>query len=76
MDAASHYLEVVQKTRQRLLSGELRRDELNKSVMLVKFVPTRMERYIGGPDQVIWDRWEWKRDGNASWSEPTRLLPY
>ena len=76
MDAASHYLEVVQKTRQRLLSGELRRDELNKSVMLVKFVPTRMERYIGGPDQVIWDRWEWKRDDNASWSEPTRLLPY
>lgn len=75
MDAASHYLEVVQKTRNRLESGDLTRDELHEVVAMVKFVPNRMERYIGGPDQVIWDRWEWKREG-SHWKEPTRLLPY
>ena len=73
MDAVTHYLEIVQKTRNRLESGELARDELNKSIMFVRFVPTRMERYIGGPDQAMWDRWEWKRVSEL-WDEPIRLL--
>ncbi|KAL7521582.1 hypothetical protein ACHAWX_006259 [Stephanocyclus meneghinianus] len=82
MDAGSHYMEVVQKTRNRLESGELTKDELDKSMMLVRFVPYRMERYIGGPDQVMWERWEWQRatgecpEGTALWKEPKRLLPY
>ncbi|KAL7507008.1 hypothetical protein ACHAXN_004218 [Cyclotella atomus] len=75
MDAVSHYLEVVQDTRNRLESGELTKDELNKCMMLVKFVPYRMERYIGGPDQAMWERWEWQKEGQT-WKEPKRLLPY
>lgn len=34
MDAGSHYMEVVQKTRNRLESGELTKDELDKSMMV------------------------------------------
>lgn len=77
MDAQPHYLEIVQKTRNRLQSGELTHGELGQSMMLVRFVPYRMERYVGGPEQVMWERWEWKRDnGGDLWEEPKRLLPY
>lgn len=78
MDAVSHYLEIVQKTRNRLEAGDLTKDELDKSMMLVRFVPYRMERYVGGPDQAMWDRWEWKRNSDfpEAWDKPSRLLPY
>mmetsp|Transcript_7393 Transcript_7393/g.16374 ORF Transcript_7393/g.16374 Transcript_7393/m.16374 type:complete len:303 (+) Transcript_7393:84-992(+) len=82
MDKESHYMEVVQKTRNRLESGELTNEEIDRSVVAVRFVPYRMERYIGGPDQVMWERWEWKKasgecpEGTSLWNEPKRLLPY
>ena len=82
MDSINHYLDVVQKTRNRLKSGKLTKDELDKSFTLVRFVPSRMERYTGGPDQAMWDRLEWKQDSKdcfddtVSWDKGRRLYPY
>lgn len=42
-----------------------------------------MERMKGGPDSVLWERWEWQRasagdcpEGTLAWDEPKWLLPH
>jgi len=48
-----------------------------------RFCPDRMERMHGGPDSIMWDRWEWLRlpSGNGTeeaipWAKPTQLLSH
>jgi hypothetical protein len=38
---------------------------------------------MGGPDSVMWDRWEWLRDpsgndeaGQPVWNDPKQLMPH
>mmetsp|Transcript_22206 Transcript_22206/g.44068 ORF Transcript_22206/g.44068 Transcript_22206/m.44068 type:complete len:294 (-) Transcript_22206:201-1082(-) len=82
MEKHSHYMEVVQRTRQQLEKGDLTKEEIEKGIMAVRFVPYHMERLVGGPDQVMWERWQWDRDAGACpegtplWDAPKLLLPY
>ena len=48
-----------------------------------RFHPDRVERMTGGPDSVLWDRWEWHRassgncpEGNTDWDAPKHLMPH
>lgn len=48
-----------------------------------RFHPDRVERMKGGPDSVLWERWEWRRspggdasEGALAWDEPRWLLPH
>mmetsp|Transcript_20381 Transcript_20381/g.40729 ORF Transcript_20381/g.40729 Transcript_20381/m.40729 type:complete len:275 (+) Transcript_20381:195-1019(+) len=80
----SHFVEMVQEARLELQNGEVPEEELEASVQAFRFQPERLEFMTGGPDQVIWDRWEWLRpaskdtdeDGSLAWEEPRHLLPY
>mmetsp|Transcript_28508 Transcript_28508/g.53926 ORF Transcript_28508/g.53926 Transcript_28508/m.53926 type:complete len:294 (+) Transcript_28508:274-1155(+) len=82
MERHSHYMEVVQRTRQQLEKGDLTKEEIEKGIMAARFVPYHMERLVGGPDQVMWERWQWDRDAGACpegtplWDAPKLLLPY
>mmetsp|Transcript_2857 Transcript_2857/g.6156 ORF Transcript_2857/g.6156 Transcript_2857/m.6156 type:complete len:294 (+) Transcript_2857:274-1155(+) len=82
MEKHSHYMEVVQRTRQQLEKGDLTKEEIEKGIMAARFVPYHMERLVGGPDQVMWERWQWDRDAGACpegtplWDAPKLLLPY
>lgn len=84
MQSKSHLTEVMQKTRIELENGDVSLNELKKSISALRFQPTRMECMLGGPDTVMWDRWEWLRDpavttiaGEAlEWAEPKHLVPH
>lgn len=79
-----HFIETVQGARAHLEKGDVSIDEINDSVEAFRFIPDRIEQMKGGPDKIIWDRWQWKRihndnDKNESeleWSKPIQLLPY
>jgi len=73
------FIELVQKTRQELENGNVPPEEIEATIIAFRFVPDRMERMVGGPDMVTWDRWEWllqnDTDGVQSW-DVRHLLPY
>lgn len=71
----THFMELVQKTRVEFENGGIDMEELEQSISAYRYIPNRMERMVGGPDHIMWDRWEWKRDGD-DWLEPRHLLPY
>uniref|UniRef100_A0A7S2KDZ2 Uncharacterized protein n=1 Tax=Leptocylindrus danicus TaxID=163516 RepID=A0A7S2KDZ2_9STRA len=73
----SHFIELVQNIRLDLENGDISNEEIEDSVQAYRFYPNRMERMIGSPDQVVWDRWEWmlEQDGK-DWKDPVHLLPY
>jgi len=77
MERQTHFVELIQATRVHLENGEISKEELAESLRAFRFKPTRVERMVGGPDAVMWDRWEWLRENeDANWSEPNHLLPY
>lgn len=43
-----------------------------------RFYPSRLECMIGGPDIIMWERWEWIKDPDTddAWNEPKLLLPH
>ena len=42
-----------------------------------RFEPSRLELLANGEStDGIWDRFEWTRDADGTWSEPRRLMPY
>jgi len=73
------FIELVQKTRMELENGNVSPEEIEATITAFRFVPDRMERMVGGPDMVIWDRWEWllqeDAQGAPSWNV-RHLLPY
>eukprot|EP00565_Helicotheca_tamesis_P000567 CAMPEP_0185729602 /NCGR_PEP_ID=MMETSP1171-20130828/6524_1 /TAXON_ID=374046 /ORGANISM="Helicotheca tamensis, Strain CCMP826" /LENGTH=225 /DNA_ID=CAMNT_0028398481 /DNA_START=233 /DNA_END=910 /DNA_ORIENTATION=- len=76
IDRRTHFMELVQKTRIELENGDITHDEMSQSIAAYRYIPNRMERMIGGPDHIMWDRWEWNRENGGEWLEPRHLLPY
>ena len=82
MPNQSHFTELVQRTRIELENGDVSDEELEECLKAYRFLPDRMERMVGGPDHIMWDRWEWTRtagdcpEGRGDWEEASRLLPY
>jgi hypothetical protein len=71
----SHFTELIQQTRIDLERGDVPMMELEEAVRAWRFVPYQVERMVGGPDQLMWDRKEWiYKDGK--WIEPVRLMPF
>eukprot|EP01083_Nonionella_stella_P193198 713798_1 len=78
----SHFLDIVQETRAELDKGEVPTIELEEAIRAWRFVPAQIEKMVGGPDQVMWDRKEWVREEDSTkseggnWIEPKRLMPF
>jgi len=74
---SSQFTEILQGTRNDLKDGKISLEEMNDSIKAFRFRPFRVELMVGGPDQVMWNRWEWQRSENGSdWYEPTHILPH
>jgi hypothetical protein len=71
----SRTTEVMQRTRNELEQGKISLEEMNEAISAFRLKPDRMEYMHGGPDTVMWDRWEWMRDENG-WVEPKHLIPH
>ena len=77
MGNQSHFTELVQKTRVDLENGRIADEELEACLGAWTFEPRRMERMQGGPDAIMWDRWEWLRSADGkNWAEANHILPY
>ena len=83
MLSKSHVTEIMQKTRVELENGDISLGVLEKCIAAYRFQPNRLECMLGGPDTVMWDRWEWLRDddgdkpkGTIAWAEPKLLIPH
>lgn len=84
----SHTTEVMQRTRVELENGDISMEELDQSISAFRLKPDRVECMLGGPDTVMWDRWEWLRDVDeiggdeehfgdlVAWKDPKRLVPH
>ena len=85
----SHFVEIIQRTRIELENGDISLEELDQSIRAFRLQPDRVECMLGGPDTIMWDRWEWLRESGddnndestsgktgLSWSEPKHLLPH
>uniref|UniRef100_A0A7S4VZY1 Uncharacterized protein n=2 Tax=Ditylum brightwellii TaxID=49249 RepID=A0A7S4VZY1_9STRA len=71
----TRFMELVQRTRVAFENGDIDMEEIEQSLSAYRYIPNRMERMMGGSDHIMWDRWEWKHDGD-DWLEPRHLLPY
>ena len=77
MGNQSHFTELVQKTRVDLENGRIGHEELEACLGAWTFQPQRMERMDGGPDAIMWSRWEWLlSDDGKGWAEAKHILPY
>lgn len=73
----SKFIEIVQQTRADLANSQISLEELNQSLQAWKFVPRSLEKMTGGTDEIMWDRWEFDKEGDSdSWREPRQLMPY
>lgn len=78
MERKTHFTQVTQQTRMEIENNTISFDELNESIQVLRFRPTRMELMEGGPSEILWNRWEWllhSQDGN-DWKDPKQLLPH
>lgn len=77
MISRSRTTEVMQTTRNGLENNTISMEEMERCMTAFRFKPTRLEYMHGGPDTVMWDRWEWlyNMDTN-SWAEPKHLIPH
>jgi hypothetical protein len=89
MVSRSHVTEIFQKTRIALENGDIPMEELENCMAAFRFRPNRMECMIGGPDSIMWDRWEWNRitkvgkeeeedsvHDKIEWEEAKHLIPH
>eukprot|EP00586_Coscinodiscus_wailesii_P016656 CAMPEP_0172501824 /NCGR_PEP_ID=MMETSP1066-20121228/153880_1 /TAXON_ID=671091 /ORGANISM="Coscinodiscus wailesii, Strain CCMP2513" /LENGTH=184 /DNA_ID=CAMNT_0013276831 /DNA_START=285 /DNA_END=839 /DNA_ORIENTATION=+ len=77
LSATTEFTEIIQSTRNELEAGSVPLEELNESIQAFRFCPSRVELMVGGPDQVMWNRWEWKLLGDGKeWSKPIHILPH
>mmetsp|Transcript_20074 Transcript_20074/g.25356 ORF Transcript_20074/g.25356 Transcript_20074/m.25356 type:complete len:155 (-) Transcript_20074:103-567(-) len=74
----SHILELVQEARAELDKGDISKLELDEAIRAWRFMPHKVERMVGGPNQPMWDRKEWVREEveGSEWIEPKRLMPF
>jgi len=71
----SHFMELIQETRNDFANREISMLELEEAVRAWRFVPKQMEKMVGGPGQIMWDRREWVKEDNV-WKEPDQLMPF
>jgi hypothetical protein len=84
MLSKSHVTEIMQKTRIELENGDIPMEVLEQCIAAYRFQPDRLECMLGGPDTIMWDRWEWLRDtkngdatpGAIAWAEAKHLIPH
>jgi hypothetical protein len=77
MISKSRTTEVMQTTRNGLENNTIPMEEMERCMTAFRFKPTRLEYMHGGPDTVMWDRWEWLYDRDTnSWAEPKNLIPH
>jgi len=72
----NHLLEVMQKTRLEYENGDISFEEIDAAVRPFRFHPTRLECMAGGPDSVLWNRWEWQVDEDGMWKDASALLSH
>jgi hypothetical protein len=69
--------EVMQTTRNGIENNTISMEEMEQCMTAFRFKPTRLEYMHGGPDAVMWDRWEWMFDKDSDgWAEPKHLIPH
>jgi hypothetical protein len=77
MISKSRTTEVMQTTRNGLENNTIAIEEMEKCMTAFRFKPHRLEYMHGGPDTVMWDRWEWMRNKDSStWADPKNLIPH
>jgi pyridoxine/pyridoxamine 5'-phosphate oxidase len=83
IESKSHLTEIMQTTQRELSEGGMPLHVLERYIAAFRFRPERMEFMMGGPDSVMWDRWEWLRDtassdeaGQPVWNDPKQLMPH
>jgi hypothetical protein len=80
----SHSVEVMQKSAKELENGDVSLPELDACIRAFRFQPDRIECMVGGPETVMWERWEWLRNieakdtptGGIAWNDPKQLVPH
>ena len=73
----SRFIEIVQETRQELANSQVTMKELNSCIEAWRFLPSEMEKMVGGTDEIMWDRWEFrKEEGSEVWKDARQLMPY
>jgi hypothetical protein len=77
MISKSRATEVMQTTRNELEKNTISMEEMERCMTAFRFKPTRLEYMHGGPNTVMWDRWEWLYNKDtSSWAEPKNLIPH
>ena len=67
--------ELIQSTRLAYENGQITQETLEESIQYFRFKPKRLECMMGGPDSVLWNRWEWQMGAN-DWQDAKALLPH
>merc|ERR1712232_207478 len=75
MENKSHMTELIQSTRLAYENGQISQETLEESIQYFRFRPQRLECMIGGPDSVLWNRWEWQISQGNEWDPAKALLP-
>jgi len=76
MENKSHMTELIQSTRLAYENGQISQETLEESIQYFRFRPQRLECMIGGPDSVLWNRWEWQISQGNEWDPAKALLPH
>ncbi|KAL3937513.1 MAG: hypothetical protein SGBAC_007405 [Bacillariaceae sp.] len=78
MENKSRTTELIQSTRLAYENGEISDAAVEESIQAFRFKPSRLECMIGGPDSVLWNRWEWQTndENNDTWNPAKALLPH
>ena len=71
------FVSEVRDLKASLEHGNVKEDFVEEAVQVFRFEPSRLELLANGEStDGIWDRFEWTRDADGTWSEPRRLMPY
>lgn len=73
----ARFTEIVQQTRSDFASGSLSLAELSHCIQHWRFLPEMVERMEGGPDEIMWSRFQYVRDEKTTkWKEPIQMMPF
>ena len=76
MENKSQMTSLIQSTRLALENGEISDETMEECITHFRFRPKRLECMIGGPDSVLWNRWEWQMGDANEWDPAKALLPH
>ena len=72
----SYLTQLMLQTRSELEEGRVPLEELEEKVAAWRFRPQRIEKMVGGPDTVMWDRYEWRVNDEGAWEKSHRMIPH